>query len=97
MSNRGEAQLVVRLLQAATAAGLPGDQIGVISPYRAQVALLGRLAKEAGGLDEVEVLTVDKCQGRDKDCILLSLVRSNPEAEAGEWDRAVSMPCRCRP
>lgn len=48
-----------------------------------QVALLGRLAGTAG-LEGVEVLTVDKCQGRDKDCILLSLVRSNPEREAGE-------------
>ena len=95
LSNRGEAHLVVRLLQGATAAGVPGDQIGVISPYRAQVALLGRLAKEAAGRDEVEVLTVDKCQGRDKDCILLSLVRSNPEAEAGEWGRAASRPGRC--
>lgn len=40
---------------------------------------------------EVEVLTVDKCQGRDKDVILLSLVRSNDEHNAGnllrDWRR----------
>lgn len=40
---------------------------------------------------EVEVLTVDKCQGRDKPVILLSLVRSNSEKVAGsllaDWRR----------
>lgn len=37
------------------------------------------------------MLTVDKCQGRDKDVILLSLVRSNGECNAGnllrDWRR----------
>ena len=41
--------------------------------------------------EEVEVLTVDKCQGRDKPVILLSLVRSNKECVAGtllaDWRR----------
>ena len=40
---------------------------------------------------EVEVLTVDKCQGRDKDVVLLSFVRSNVEHNAGnllhDWRR----------
>lgn len=33
------------------------------------------------GLDKVEVLTADKSQGRDKDCIVVSLVRSNAEKQ----------------
>jgi len=49
----------------------------------AQVALLGRLARDAR-LEGVEVLTVDKCQGRDKELVVLSLVRSNAEREAGK-------------
>ena len=38
-SNAGEAQLVLRFLQAAAAAGVAQEQLGVISPYRAQVRL----------------------------------------------------------
>lgn len=40
---------------------------------------------------ELEVLTIDKCQGRDKDVVLLSLVRSNQACNAGkllrDWRR----------
>ena len=68
-------------------------------PPAPQVALLDRLARGAG-LGDVEVLTVDKCQGRDKDFVAISLVRSNAEAEAGEarepspvWD---ARDCRMR-
>lgn len=43
---------------------------------------MGRLSRGAA-LEGVEVLTVDKCQGRDKDFIAVSLVRSNTEGEAG--------------
>ena len=32
----------------------------------------------------VDVFTIDKYQGRDKDCILLSLVRSNKNHDIGE-------------
>ena len=41
-----------------------------------------RICKERGWSD-LEVLTVDKCQGRDKDVVLLSLVRSNTGCNAG--------------
>jgi superfamily I DNA and/or RNA helicase len=57
-------------------AGLAETSIGVIAPYRAQLALLGeRLAAWPG----IEVQTVDKFQGRQKACILMSCVRSNPK------------------
>ena len=35
------------------------------------------------GYDAIETLTIDKSQGRDKPCILLSFVRSNAEGLAG--------------
>lgn len=51
---------------------------------------MARMCKDRSW-SEVEVLTVDKCQGRDKDVILLSLVRSNSERNAGnllrDWRR----------
>lgn len=52
--------------------GLSADDIGVISPYRAQVQLLRRSLNDA-----VEIDSVDRYQGRDKECIILSFVRSN--------------------
>ena len=62
--------------------------IGVIAPYRAQLKLLREQMDELG--PELEVQTVDKFQGRDKDCIVLSMVRSNKKRSAGllaDWQR----------
>lgn len=59
-------------------------------PSWLQVLMLQRLCKDMAW-KELEVLTVDKCQGRDKDVVLLSLVRSNEEQNAGnllkDWRR----------
>ena len=52
------------------------DQIGVITLYKQQVKLLTEGFKDH---QDIEILTADKSQGRDKDCILMSLVRSNAE------------------
>ena len=55
-------------------------QIGVIAPYRAQVRLLReRLADEPG----LEIDSVDGFQGREKEAIVVSFVRSNAEGEIG--------------
>lgn len=56
-------------------AGLPGDSIGIISPYRAQLQIIGAMLKQSH--KSVECSTIDKYQGRDKECIIISLVRSN--------------------
>ncbi len=48
-----------------------------------QVALLERITRDTG-LEGVECLTIDKCQGRDKECVVVSFVRSNAEGQAGE-------------
>ncbi|KAG2453466.1 hypothetical protein HYH02_001687 [Chlamydomonas schloesseri] len=106
--NPGEVRLVHGLVAALAAAGLPPGEVGVASPYKAQVAALqGALAgfslqplqqpqqQQAGDAGAaaagVEVLTIDRYQGRDKAAILLSLVRSNPERAAGrllaDWQR----------
>lgn len=47
----------------------------MISPYLAQTIELQMML----GWNGVEVSTVDKYQGRDKECIIVSLVRSNTE------------------
>ena len=47
------------------------------------MALLQRLAKQRGW-DDLEALTIDRCQGRDKDVVLISLVRNNEDQMAGK-------------
>eukprot|EP00891_Asterochloris_glomerata_P005485 jgi/Astpho2/5485/e_gw1.00078.27.1_t len=89
ISNPTEAGLAGQVVDAMVAAGLSEQQIGVLSPYRAQVALMQQQAKQRW--PTLEVLTIDKYQGRDKDAILLSLVRSNSACNAGrlllDWRR----------
>ena len=61
------------------------DSIGVITPYAGQARAL-RLALDAAGspaLAAVEVRTVDGFQGREKEVILFSAVRSNPAGRVG--------------
>lgn len=60
--------------------GVSPDRIGVITPLRYQQTLIQReLAslKTVINLKALEVNTIDKYQGRDKECIILSFVRSN--------------------
>ncbi|MEM7395482.1 MAG: C-terminal helicase domain-containing protein, partial [Verrucomicrobiota bacterium] len=58
--------------------GLAPSDIAVITPYTAQVNLLREQLPS-----EVESGTIDGFQGREKEAIIISLVRSNPEKEIG--------------
>ncbi|OBA21214.1 DNA helicase [Metschnikowia bicuspidata var. bicuspidata NRRL YB-4993] len=75
--------LVVRnhINQLITAGVCPSD-IGIISPYSAQVAAMKKLLIQED-LDEIEVSTIDGFQGREKEAIIVSLVRSNDFGEVG--------------
>ena len=77
VQNKTEAELVRQLTETLLRSGVKEEQIGIISLYKQQVKLLSYLLDEKKG---IEILTADKSQGRDKDCIIVSLVRSN---EAG--------------
>lgn len=61
--------------------------VGVISPYRAQVQYLRRLIKEKDFFKPfrhlVSVNTVDGFQGQERDIVLISLVRANAEGQIG--------------
>jgi len=77
--------------------GVPPGDIGVISPYAAQVAQIRRgrdvrLPQSSGdrrhgegsrAAAAVEVSTVDGFQGREKEVIVISCVRSNDAGEVG--------------
>lgn len=79
-ANPGEAAIVRRHVEALLAAGVQAAAIGVITPYNAQVQLL---REHLAAHEDLEVRTVDGFQGREKEAIVLSLVRSNPEGEIG--------------
>lgn len=63
--------------------GIKEEDIGVITPYRQQIKLLSAGVHKENPL--VEVLTADKSQGRDKDCIVISMVRSNDVGNVSDF------------
>ncbi|MBL8078902.1 MAG: AAA family ATPase [Anaerolineales bacterium] len=73
-----EAELVIKKVNILLESGLHASQIAVISPYSAQVKLLREKLKL-----EVEIDSVDGFQGREKEAVIVSLVRSNREGEVG--------------
>ena len=77
-----EAGLVSEIVDLLLHAGVKERDIGIISPYDDQVDLLRRNLP----LDirkDLEVKTVDGFQGREKEVIIVSFVRSNPQGVIG--------------
>ncbi|KAJ2718176.1 hypothetical protein GGI07_005862 [Coemansia sp. Benny D115] len=79
--NSGEAELAAAHVAALIDAGVAGGEIAVISPYVAQVRLLKLLISP--NHPDVEIGTVDGFQGREKEAVVLSMVRSNDAQEVG--------------
>ena len=73
-----EAKLVKETIERLLRLGVKPEWIGVITPYDDQRDLISSLLPE-----EVEVKTVDGYQGREKEVIVLSFVRSNERSEIG--------------
>lgn len=89
--NRAESDFVLELLDNfVRKQGFPLSIIGVISPYAGQVKLLNASSQTSKNLGGVDISTVDGFQGREKDVIILSAVRSNDRQEVGflrDWRR----------
>ena len=91
--NKGEANLTISLLQIyfqrIGKQRILDDRIdvGIISPYRAQVQYLRRLIKKRNFFKPyrhlISVNTVDGFQGQERDVILISLVRANDTGQIG--------------
>ncbi|MCX6080909.1 MAG: AAA domain-containing protein [Chloroflexi bacterium] len=77
--NISEALLVVKKVQDLLDSGLAPANIAVISPYSAQVRLLRARITQP----EIEIDSVDGFQGREKEAVIVSLVRSNRENQIG--------------
>lgn len=80
--NELEAVVVVQHVEKVIAAGVQPSQIGVISPYSAQVGVIKKMLA-AKFYHAIEVSTVDGFQGRENEVIVESLVRSNGNREVG--------------
>lgn len=70
-TNPAEAH-AVRAIVNSLLKEIPAEGIGVISPFRAQVVLLGQILKGTGVVAD----TVERFQGGEREAIVLSLVRS---------------------
>ncbi len=77
--NPQEAELVIKKVDELLKCGVSPADIAVISPYSAQVKLLRGKIKHP----EIEIDSVDGFQGREKEAVIVSLVRSNREGEVG--------------
>jgi ATP-dependent RNA/DNA helicase IGHMBP2 len=100
-SNKAEAEHVVHILKSLiggckNAASVPGS-IGIITPYSAQVSLINTMLDDPELVDllkfaptTIEVKSVDAYQGRERDIIIFSAVRSNRIGQIGflsDWRR----------
>ncbi|MCQ2228985.1 MAG: AAA domain-containing protein [Bacteroidales bacterium] len=91
--NRGEAKLTIKTLcdyiESFGRSRFIEDRvdIGVISPYKAQVQYLRSLLKRNAYLrplrGQITINTVDAFQGQERDVILISLVRANDDGQIG--------------
>jgi len=86
--NRTEAAACEKIVTYFLKSGVNPSQIGVITPYEGQRAYIVNFMQRAGSLrpqlyKEIEVASVDSFQGREKDFIILSCVRSNEHQGIG--------------
>ncbi|XP_005384320.1 PREDICTED: DNA-binding protein SMUBP-2 [Chinchilla lanigera] len=79
--NLGEVRLVSLHVQALVDAGVQARDIAVITPYNLQVELLRQSLEHKH--PELEIKSVDGFQGREKEAVVLSFVRSNRKGEVG--------------
>ncbi|PIN12593.1 DNA replication helicase [Handroanthus impetiginosus] len=88
LNNPIEAYIIAEVTKTLVLRGIEGQDIGIITPYNSQANLIRGVVSEP-----VEIHTIDKYQGRDKDCILVSFVRScenprnNTSSLLGDWHR----------
>ncbi|EKM82374.1 hypothetical protein AGABI1DRAFT_111018 [Agaricus bisporus var. burnettii JB137-S8] len=86
--NRTEASNVEKIVTKFFKSGVVPNQIGIVTPYEGQRSYIVNYMQFNGSLKkdlykEIEVASVDAFQGREKDYIILSCVRSNEHQGIG--------------
>ena len=80
-SNEMEALVVAKHVDNLVQAGVRPESIAVITPYNGQRSLLSHMLREK--YPGLELGSVDGFQGREKEAVVVSLVRSNEKHEVG--------------
>ncbi|CAJ1969202.1 unnamed protein product [Cylindrotheca closterium] len=76
--NRTEVSLVSIIIAGLVSCGVSPENVGVICPFRAQLRIFEEETKMCNWKKQgLELSTIDRYQGRDKEVIILSTVRSN--------------------
>lgn len=82
--NEGEFETLKKHLDQLMENSEDGINIGIISPYKAQVNyMLEHFTEEFQLTENVTINTIDSFQGQERDVIYISLVRSNDSGEIG--------------
>ena len=86
--NRDEASIVEKIATKFIKAGIKPWKIGIVTPYEGQRNYLAQFLKYHGFLDakmyeDIEIQSVEGFQGREKDIIIISCVRSNERHNIG--------------
>eukprot|EP01083_Nonionella_stella_P277847 944715_1 len=88
LRNEVECALVFQVVDLLSRLGVGADSVGVISPYRSQLKVLRDVLSPCTGM---LVDTVDRFQGKDRNCVIISFVRSNADGKIGallkDWRR----------
>ncbi|XP_078665044.1 DNA-binding protein SMUBP-2-like isoform X2 [Branchiostoma floridae x Branchiostoma belcheri] len=79
--NKGEADLTRTHVERLINSGVCQEDIAVISPYNLQVELLRQHLSSK--YPRLEIKSIDGFQGREKEAVVISLVRSNENREVG--------------
>ncbi len=74
-----EAAVATKIVEALLACGVSPNEIGIITPYKAQQALIRKRLRmtQSGAAASLPVDTVDRFQGGEREVIILSLARSD--------------------
>eukprot|EP00520_Triparma_pacifica_P017561 CAMPEP_0118669890 /NCGR_PEP_ID=MMETSP0785-20121206/21150_1 /TAXON_ID=91992 /ORGANISM="Bolidomonas pacifica, Strain CCMP 1866" /LENGTH=1092 /DNA_ID=CAMNT_0006564619 /DNA_START=185 /DNA_END=3460 /DNA_ORIENTATION=- len=86
--NRTEASHIEKVVTCLMKGGVKGEDIGVITPYDGQKVYVQEYIRRSGSLPQsqyegVEIASVDSFQGREKDYIIMTCVRSSSSAGIG--------------
>ena len=88
--NQEEANIVVLLVKKLNQLEIKFEDIGIITPYIAQKILIQKKLRKVFDRKEImnklHISSVDGFQGREKDFIIVSNVRSNPKGNIGFLD-----------
>ncbi|XP_049773523.1 NFX1-type zinc finger-containing protein 1-like [Schistocerca cancellata] len=81
--NLFEAEFLIALCRYLLLQGYEESEITILTTYSGQMFYLRKLKRESGALPNVRITVVDNFQGEENKIILLSLVRSNEDANIG--------------